>query len=117
MKKLFFVLAFLLCFVTAASAQTSPILTCDPYPAGGAQPTSFVVTAGSTIYPDSPAKINADGTAVLWFNLSAWPNGSYKVVVQAKDSAGVSAASDPFSFSLPVPIIPAVPSGFTVVLR
>ncbi len=117
MKKMFFVLAFLLCFATMASAQTSPILTCDPYPAGGGQPTAFVVTAGSTTYPDSPAKVNADGSAVLWFDLSKWPNGSYTVTAEAKDSAGVSAASSPFMFSLPVPTVPAVPSGFSIVLR
>ncbi len=80
-------------------------------------PTAFIVTAGSTTYPDSPVKINSDGTGVLWFSLAAWPNGSYTVTVKAKDAAGVSAASAPFTFSLPVPTIPAVPSGFSIVVR
>jgi len=96
------------------------------YPAGAGQPTAFVVIEGTVTggvftavktYPDSPAKKNADGTAVLWFDTSAMANGIKAVIVKAKNAAGESAATSPFTFTLPVPTIPGIPSGLFLVTQ
>jgi hypothetical protein len=124
MKRVFCFL-FILGLMIPAAVNASPYLVCDSYPAGGGQPTAFVVMEGTVssagvfvvtkTYPDSPAKINTDGTATLFFDTNVMSNGLKAVTVKAKNAGGESAASSPFTFTLPVPVAPAVPTGFSLV--
>lgn len=128
MKKFFWVLlalgALLFCFGAPAFAAT--YLSGSAYPAGPGQPTAFIVIEGTVTagvfaatktYPDSPAKKNADGTAVLWFDTAVMADGLKAVIVKAKNAAWESAASLPFTFTLPMPTIPATPSGLFLVTQ
>jgi len=98
----------------AANAIASPFLVCTPVAAGtSSTPASYTVTGlGGAI--TSPAVTISAGTVQLHLDLSAIPNGTYTVTATATNSAGTSAASGPFTFSLPLPSMPASPAGLSL---
>jgi hypothetical protein len=112
MRKLL-VLLLLICGPLLAA----PFLVCTPVPAGtGAnpQPASYTVTGIGTGSITTPATVNADGSVQLHYDLGTTPNGTYTVTATDTNSAGTSAASAPFTFSLPFVVTPAVPQGLSL---
>jgi hypothetical protein len=99
MKKILLGLIFVFAFCISACA--APFLSCDPYPATAALPTSFVliIDGGSPI--ETGVQINADGSVQLHYDLGTISVGSHTVTVQAKNLWGVSLASTPFQFTRP----------------
>src|SRR5215469_3454462 len=70
-------------------------------------PTSYTITGIGTTAITTPATTNSNGSVQLHFDLGTAANGSYTVTVTATNSAGTSAASAPFTFSLPFVVTPA----------
>ena len=95
MKKLFFVLAFLLCFVAVASG--APFLVCDPYPLPASnQPDSFEVTITPLTPFIVPATTNTDNSVSLHYDLAtaagmgAGSHNASAIAIQAGWRSGVS---------------------------
>jgi hypothetical protein len=114
MKKLITLLLFL-----CGSAFGAPFLVCTPVNTGlSTTPTSYTVTGLPTSPVTSPAVTITTGTVQLHLDLGAsglnLPNGSYTVTATDTNSAGTSAASSPFTFSLPLPAIPGAPASLSL---
>lgn len=107
--KLFTLTAVL--FLVAALGSAQPYLTCDPYPASGAQPDDFVIVLdGNTYY--SAAVVDANGLRILLFDLAGlWQPGQNSTIVWARNVWGES-AQVPFDFNAG---LPTGPQNFRVV--
>lgn len=111
MKKL-----ILLSILLASRIYASPFLVCTPVPAStgtSVQPTSYTIS-GLSASVTTAATVNPDGSVQLHYDLAAVPNGTYTVTVTAANSAGTSAPSAPFTFTLPLSEIPASPNGLSL---
>lgn len=120
MKKIIALLAISLAILMPTHpALAAPFLVCTPINTGlGTTPSSYTVSGlpGSPI--TSPAVTITAGTVQLHLDLGAsginLANGSYTTTVTATNSAGTSAASGPFTFSLPQLVTPAAPAGLSL---
>jgi len=124
---------FLLVPVLSYSAQVSaPVtitakvsipfyITCDPYPTTGTLPTEFnIFLDGSTTAIVSPAKVNPNGTVVMWWQIDTLTTGNHTIQVKAVNVQGtVRNESTLVSFSWTQPIAPNIttqPVNLTVLL-
>lgn len=108
MKKFFAALLFFPAVVSAA-----PFLTCDPYPGNGPIPDSFSVALDSGGLISVPARVNADTSRELWYDLAPLgiSNGSHQFKVTAVSSLWGSSNQVNFSF---VKAVPSAPSGLGI---
>ena len=99
-----------LLLTTAAAAEATPFLVCDPYPSGQDQfmtPVSFNVTGIGANPISVPATINVDGTRQLHYDVGTLGNGNFTVTAAAVNVfGGTSPESSPFSFTKGVPTGP-----------
>jgi hypothetical protein len=111
MKKL--AAPFLLTALLAPAAMAAPWLECDVYPTGKPQPTEFVISvSGSSTPIVSSAVSSGSGGVYLHADVGSWTAGAKTVTVKARNAAGESAASAPFSFTVQPPVTPlAAPTG------
>lgn len=93
------------------TAQSSPFLVCDPYPATSPQPDAFLVTVGTAAPVTVPATKETDGGVILKWDLAGIGEGAKTVKVRAKSAWGESADSLPFAF---MPGVPAPPGGIRI---
>ncbi len=89
-------------------------LICDPYLAADPiKPDNFVISGLGAVDINSPARVLADGSVDLHFDLTGTPDATYTVSVKASLAGNASAASASLTFTLPVPPppppVPAVP--------
>jgi|SRR5271166_3811339 len=117
MKKLIVGL-MLLC----GTAYAAPFLVCSPVATGASgTPTSYAVTGLGSTTINSPAVTITTGTVQLHLDLGSagqnLANGTYTVSATATNSAGTSAASSPFTFTLPLPSVPISPAGLSLSLN
>src|SRR5208283_2930939 len=100
-------------------AFAAPFLVCTPIATGlGTTPSSYTVTGLGSSAISSPAVTITAGTVQLHLDLGVagqnLANGNYTVTATATNSAGTSAASGPFTFSLPLLSAPAAPAGLSL---
>jgi len=115
MNKAFFICGLLLCI----KAWAAPFLVCAPVASGASgTPVSYTVTGLGSAVINSPAVTITAGTVQLHLDLGTagqnLANGTYTVSATATNSAGTSAASSPFTFSLPLPSVPAAPASLSL---
>ena len=75
------------------TVQSVHYLVSDPYPAGGVQPTYFVVTCDGTAAVDSTPALDASGEPYLYYSLATFSVGQHSCSVAAADATGVSNAA------------------------
>jgi hypothetical protein len=98
-------------------ADASPFLVCTPVTSSGntnTLPVSYTITGIGSGPITTPATTNANGSVQLHYDLGTAALGSYTITATATNSAGTSAASAPFTFSLPFVVTPVVPSGLSL---
>jgi len=84
-------LSLLVLLFAPAGLLANPVLTCDPYPATGIQPTGFVVVLDEVTTREVPAKKYPDGSLGLWYDIGEIADGIHTVKVKAVKAAGKSA--------------------------
>ena len=94
------VVACVLALGLVVGAHASPFLTADPYPASGPLPDEFILSFNGQADVVVPARINADGSRDLWYDLAPLiGSGQRTVTARARNAESTSGLSDPLSFN------------------
>jgi hypothetical protein len=102
MKRLVWLVAFVILALASVALAAGPYLVCDPQPGQGV--TYYVVLGLPASIDASHISPDASGTYGFKLDLAMLPVGSYTVIARACTSWGCSGDSSPLVFSRPAAV-------------